>query len=326
MPVPPSAADPTDLFLNLEGDGGGGCSALAVDPAPRAPASPCSSSTDESGSVTSLAVVKHEGGAAPPPLVAELLEEKRLKQQRLARKAELARLSRKRKKERLDDLEGQVADLRQELERERKRRRQAESDMREALAESRSAAPAAAAAAQEQEQAEAGPDADAAEAEAYASLEQSMAGCSAPPSEVRAQVRAVLDLGQSRLEARGQAAARAARWVAASEALPARFLAWAEARGDTFFGPGGLWRTVLAHEVRATDEQAAALDGARRAAGHAPEHGAVAAAAAALSAEVARQGTAAAAALRRFEEVLSPDQMARLLLWVRKHGEVLVRV
>lgn len=53
--------------------------------------------------------------------VTELLEEADLKRKRLARKAELARVSRKRKKMRIEELEADVARLRAELEQERKR-------------------------------------------------------------------------------------------------------------------------------------------------------------------------------------------------------------
>lgn len=58
-----------------------------------------------------------------------LLNEQDTKRQRLARKAELARLSRRRKKSKLCDLESENAKLRAELERERQQRKLAQEQM-----------------------------------------------------------------------------------------------------------------------------------------------------------------------------------------------------
>jgi hypothetical protein len=76
-----------------------------------------------------------KGHAAGPAVDAgvlnSLLKEHETQKQRLARKAELARLSRKRKKTRMSDLEMQLSEMRQELERERKRRKAVEEKMDE---------------------------------------------------------------------------------------------------------------------------------------------------------------------------------------------------
>jgi hypothetical protein len=83
--------------------------------------------------------------ALPPESIEELLEEADLKRRRLARKAELARASRKQKKEAIEDLQREVAELQQELEHERQRTRHAQHEAALAqhqLAQLRAAGPA----------------------------------------------------------------------------------------------------------------------------------------------------------------------------------------
>ena len=81
------------------------------------------SASDEGNASPDDTLLKLGNAPSNNTLVQRLLREETLKKKRLARKAELARLSRKRKRERLEELEDEVARLKEQLHEAQERER-----------------------------------------------------------------------------------------------------------------------------------------------------------------------------------------------------------
>lgn len=276
-----------------------------------------------------------------------LLEEQDLKKKRLARKAELARMSRKRKKTRLADLEVEVDQLHDELERLRKQHKQDQEHL-ERQAQQLAMAQAASANA---------------EARAQASIEQAMQQAHAQSqalaqaqAQVQAQVLAQVEAGvkkekenpnqpeareaelaqfvdkvvtviQSREQA-AQAPSNGALDDVLEPRIPLKFLQWAMSHPDKFFAdPSGLWHSLFHVDLSCNPNQMADLLTLRD-----PIKRQVA-----LWSELENEHkkyaglmkefiTLAAGNLDKLRAVLTPAQYAQYLAWVERFGPICIKI
>lgn len=174
----------------------------------------------------------------PAESIEELLEEADLKRKRLARKAELARVSRKRKKLRIDELESEVADLKKQLENERKRARTA------CLLHA--------------QQSSSSPNCTKDLSAAISAITQAQ---STDDSQVLVQkfynaFKKKVDVVTGNLDVLSQGS---------KPCLPVRFVQWLMSQNDKFYSdPNGLWSSLLSQEVGASPEQLSSLADLRK--------------------------------------------------------------
>lgn len=271
-----------------------------------------------------------------PDTIRELIREQSVKKQRLARKAELARMSRKRKKTRLNDLEVEVSKLVEDLERERKQRKLAQEQLAVAQHQIRVSQQQAA------ENELAASMSDAALAEEWKRLSEDLrrltaaaaatAATAAAPAtgtaapELSKVIGDLANLMKKKNSAAVHQMKNAHKYM--TPALPLRFLEWVMNQKDTFYEDcSGLWNTLFAQEVGLSDEQVRAVLAlrpamqAQRAAGQEVQQ-LYTKLCAALQAHLAQSSQS----LERLTAVLSPDQLARFLAWVDSYGSVCVQI
>lgn len=280
-------------------------------------------------------------GLVPPEKLRELLKEEDVKKSRLARKAELARLSRRRKKMRLGDLEEQVAALEAELETAVKQRHAAEDAL--AAVDLRAAAerPPEAFATEEVQTSEikrlyalmrtqieaAGRSGGA--AAAATAMEGTAAAAAAAGGEGELQ-QTVLDLlaCYARRDARGAEQVQRLRAQLATP-LPLHFLAWAAAQGERFLAdPAGLWSCLCLREVGLSPAQLARLQTSLlpAVARHAAAAERMASAVGELAAATAESQAGAQRVMAELAAGMAPEQLARFLAWINTYGQVVVRI
>jgi len=241
----------------------------------------------------------------PPENIEELLEEADLKRKRLARKAELARVSRKRKKMRIDELEGEVAELKQELERERKRTRNLEENAR-ASTDLSSCAPAAL-------------SVNAQLSQAIGAL-TGQGGVVPDPALIQgfySAYRNKVAENSSHLDALRQCG---------QPCLPVQFLQWVLSQNDKFYeDPNGLWASLFAQEVGASAEQLNSLRSLRRDPA-APTLTHVQAAANHLDVLLRGHMAESTSTVEKMMGILSPKQLRAFFQWVDRFGPVCVKI
>jgi len=234
----------------------------------------------------------------------KLIEEQNLQKQRLLRKAEQARLSRKRKKMRMQELEKESEHLRQEVKR-----------LRTALSaqESKIAAMASAGIAPVVP--------DDGHKQMFAQLQKIVD--TGNKDQVATQVELMLRSfkagmpdGEKYLES------IAARM---SPSLPVRFLQWILTKQDSFYeDKNGLWHSLLTEETGLSDEQREEVKNLRKTCFETPfnKNALIEQLAKHLKQQQAQQSHM----LEKLNGILNPEQLAKFLLWIRKHGEVCIKI
>jgi len=286
-------------------------------------ASPATSTTALSPSPRSVSGSGSANGPVDTDTVRELLKEQGVKKQRLARKAELARMSRKRKKSRLCDLEVEVAQLKDELDKERKARKVAENCL--AIAQQQARMTATPAPAQ--------PEADQSIAAENALVEESKTlhdqlrrQLSADSKEVPRIVSEVLNVVKRRQTQTAQQIRGLSRHMTPS--LQLRFIEWALAQKDAFYADNsGLWNSLFVREVGLSQEQLATVMNFRVAM---QQQRAVAqemqTAFAKFSAAFEQHNNLANESLAKFVSVFTPEQLGKFFNWVDTYGQVCVQI
>lgn len=261
-----------------------------------------------------------KGVLLPPESIEELLEEADLKRKRLARKAELARVSRKRKKMRIEELEGEVAELKRELERERKRSRQ----IREQKVEREVAQPNKI---KSVPSANSSQEAEKRMTEAVSAMVKGPTGTSNEAQLVRGFYEAFkhkVEVNTTHLDLLGKGA---------RPCMPLRFVQWLMAQGDKFYkDPNGLWNSLLAQEVGASPEQLSKLQNLRKelvaseGATSAPAWAEIEQAAARFDQLLRSHMACSSQSLERFMDILTPEQLVAFFKWVDRFGGVCIKI
>eukprot|EP00468_Gymnochlora_sp_CCMP2014_P008422 CAMPEP_0167763142 /NCGR_PEP_ID=MMETSP0110_2-20121227/13183_1 /TAXON_ID=629695 /ORGANISM="Gymnochlora sp., Strain CCMP2014" /LENGTH=301 /DNA_ID=CAMNT_0007650143 /DNA_START=564 /DNA_END=1469 /DNA_ORIENTATION=+ len=266
------------------------------------------SSDNETQKVLSTKPMKNSGNtiSVNKTEVLKLLEEQNLQKQRLLRKAEQARLSRKRKKQRMQDLESECTTLRKEV-----KRLKAALDAQEMkLAQAASANSVLG-----------NPQCDTETQGMYKSLEMLVTegkedGISHHISEMvetvkrrKPNVEKYLDAFASRI----------------SPSLPVRFLQWIFTKDSKFYeDKRGLWNSLFVEEAGLSIDQMEELKKVRKLSSEPPFdkdeliHQ--------LSNHLNKQFEYQSNVIARLNGIMTPSQMAKFLLWVQKHGEVCIKI
>ena len=248
----------------------------------------------------------------PPESIEELLEEADLKRKRLARKAELARVSRKRKKQRIEELEDEVADLKRQLEHERKRAKTThEAQLKREVLQP---APSPGSIALQTEE------------QLTASIAAMIKGSSDEPAP--ALLRGFYEAFKQKVKMNTTHLDLLSK--GSRPCLPLRFVQWLMSQSDKFYSdPNGLWTSLLAQEVGATPEQLAMLGDLRgelQRSSPAPAWAEVEAAASHFDKLLRSHMSASTQSLERFMGILSPAQLVSFFKWVDRFGGVCVKI
>ena len=281
--------------------------------------------------------------------IRELLKEQGVKKLRLARKAELARVSRKRKKSRLCELEVEVAELKEELERECKLRKAAQDSLIVAQQHARLAqasAPVvpevmdlshAQAQAQPRPQIQLANNAAGGEvalAEEVKLLHEAIR-CSLSALSVSGvstfheQVRLVSELVNTLKKHQGNALAQTKHLQKSLTApLPLRFLEWALSQKDHFYEDNsGLWNSLFVREVGLVPEQLSALMSLRPAVQMQRSSALdVQTAFAKLTTSLHAHASQGVGSVDKFVSLLTPEQLCKFFTWVDTYGSVCIQI
>eukprot|EP00471_Norrisiella_sphaerica_P000838 CAMPEP_0184487830 /NCGR_PEP_ID=MMETSP0113_2-20130426/10357_1 /TAXON_ID=91329 /ORGANISM="Norrisiella sphaerica, Strain BC52" /LENGTH=332 /DNA_ID=CAMNT_0026870241 /DNA_START=561 /DNA_END=1559 /DNA_ORIENTATION=- len=240
--------------------------------------------------------------------MAKLIEEQNLQKQRLLRKAEQARLSRKRKKMRMQELEKETEFLRSEVKRLKTTLIAKENKI------------AAMASANKALQPSAVPDSTEYN-EMYNKLDGAVQEGKA--SEIRTVVdHMVRSFKSSKPDAEKYLKAFSAQ---ISPSLPVRFLEWVLGKKETFYeDKSGLWYSLFAEEAGLTPDQMTELKKLRESRSSSPFNKEDLMKQ--LGSHLQDQCDHQEKMLDKISQILTPDQLAKFLLWVRKHGEVCIKI
>mmetsp|Transcript_16557 Transcript_16557/g.23244 ORF Transcript_16557/g.23244 Transcript_16557/m.23244 type:complete len:378 (+) Transcript_16557:467-1600(+) len=259
-----------------------------------------------------------ESKSEAPPLE-ELLEEADLKRKRLARKAELARLSRKRKKTRVVELESEVANLKEELERERAKVAELEEERLKQMVSVDAGNPNSV-------------DLDERLKFKFAEIcriplkTEDKSGASAGPIKNAVQdyfdahknKAAYNDLQMANLEA------------SMSSCVATSFVRWVLNQGDRFYdgdNPGGLWTSLFKNDLGCSADQLQSMQDLRcKMKCKLQEWNEVETAFRRLSPLLRSYFSDSSAILKNFVSLLTPAQTTQFLQWVEKFGEVCVKI
>lgn len=281
--------------------------------------------------------------------IRELLKEQDVKKYRLARKAELARMSRKRKKMRMNDLEDEVDRLKDELERAHKRIKVAEDKLCEAqqqqqlLQQQQQAAPAPAVSA----------PAAAPPIQAFSSnlpfspmmLEEENRSLHSAirnalyrrpsnnndnGSEEEVKIPAMVDnlvnvFKKQNMNALSQLTTMRDHMEIA---LPLRFLEWAMHQSDKFFNdPSGLWASLCHREIGLSASQLERLMSLRcEMQSQRSSASDVEMAYNQFKSCMETHLSQAETNLARVVDIFSPEQLAKFFSWVDQFGSVCVKI
>uniref|UniRef100_A0A7S0DP25 BZIP domain-containing protein n=1 Tax=Amorphochlora amoebiformis TaxID=1561963 RepID=A0A7S0DP25_9EUKA len=270
-----------------------------------------SSKSETSSDNESLKPLKHT--KAPGATIAvnkqevmKLIEEQNLQKQRLLRKAEQARLSRKRKKMRMQELEKESDNLRNENKR-----------LKTLLAAQKNKIAAMNA------------------AEAF----NKSLNCQAQEREMYQKLREAVDSGESKVvsgqlehifksfkDGRPNAEKYLENFATRiSPSLPVRFLRWILSKQDSFYeDKNGLWKALFSDEAELTAEQIKEMKKLRAECASCPMG----------KAEIMEQIRTYMQnqleyqdkILGKLGKIMQPEQMGKFLLWIEKHGEVCIKI
>jgi len=292
-----------------------------------------------------VSVGSASGAPVDSDTLRELLKEQDVKKQRLARKAELARMSRKRKKMRLTDLEEEVERLKDELERATKRFKSSEEKLIDA-----------------QQQVAAANAVAAARPVVTSESQSTCAALDEQSKQLHQAIRHVLmHQASQRSGMNSRSDADVKMQQASSSMLPAlvadligvmkkksaligsqvgqvkdqmelplalRFLEWAMNQTDRFFAdPSGLWSSLCHREIGLTPEQLERMMNLRQEmqtqrSSSADVQMAYNQFQSCLQAHL-DQGESN---LGRVLDILSPEQLAKFFAWVDQYGPICVKI
>jgi len=240
--------------------------------------------------------------------MAKLIEEQNLQKQRLLRKAEQARLSRKRKKMRMQELEKESEFLRAEVKRLKLALVAKENKMAAIASANKAFFPAL--------------SADSIEyAEMFTNLEESLYGGN--QGDVKAQVEYMLRSFQSnKVDAEKYLEAFSNQ---ISPSLPVRFLEWILNKKAEFYeDKSGLWNSLFSEETGLSKDQMKEMKKLRDSCSYNPfKKDEVMKK---LGIHLKEQCEHQEKMLQKLSKILRPEQLAKFLLWVRKHGEVCIKI
>jgi len=265
----------------------------------------------------------------------ELIKEQTVKKQRLARKAELARMSRKRKKTRLTELEGEVAQLKEELERERKQRKIAADNLVAVQSQLRVNQALAA----EQDLSTALSDTALMEEnkQLHESLRKVMgaaptaANATAGAQQMyQAEVqRLVTDLVQvvNRKQSNTVQQVRPLQ-KQLTATLQLRFIEWALSQKEAFYADqSGLWNSLFVREVGLSQDQLSSIILLRQAIQQQKQIAAeMQSSFVKFNAAVAAYAQHSSANVDKFVSMFTPEQLAKFFAWVETYGSVCVQI
>lgn len=250
-----------------------------------------------------------------PPLE-ELLEEADLKRKRLARKAELARLSRKRKKTRVSELESEVAQLKEELSRERAKVTELENERLKRMISS-----------SQGENSSTNLD-DRLKAKFLELCQVPLEKASANPAVVQTAVQDFVDAYKSKSACNGLQMAGFEKSF--SSCVATNFVRWVLNQGDRFYNvenPSGLWSSLFKSDLGCSPEQLQKfLDLRTNIQGKLREWSEVETAFRKLSPLMRSYFNESAATLESFVSLMTPAQSVQFFQWVDKFGEVCVKI
>mmetsp|Transcript_10318 Transcript_10318/g.19793 ORF Transcript_10318/g.19793 Transcript_10318/m.19793 type:complete len:336 (-) Transcript_10318:314-1321(-) len=252
--------------------------------------------TESGATASTIAVNKQE--------MLKLIEEQNLQKQRLLRKAEQARLSRKRKKMRMQELEKESDFLRQEV----KRLKSALSAKESKIAAMASATTVPVVA-------------DSEHKEMFEQLQ--LIVDSGKTEQVPMHVENMLRSFKSGMPDAEKYLETIATRV--SPSLPVRFLQWILTKHDSFYeDKSGLWHSLFSEETGLSSEQLEEVKKLRETCTDTPFN--KNALIEQLTKHLKEQQTHQSQMLQKLSGILKPDQLAKFLLWVRKHGEVCIKI
>lgn len=264
-----------------------------------------------------------------PSTYEELLKEQDVKKSRLARKAELARLSRKRKKSALEFLESEVSRLQEELAEERKMARIAEEKLTQLQGDSFKVSGKTAA--------------------SDSAAGDNIAAAGTQPldeqvKQVSTSLRAMVQKGQAnsadakeavcqlynvfKLQSLNSASNLARVKKDLELSLPLRFLEWAMNQPEKFFqDTNGLWRTLWLTDIGLTPSQFEQLVSLRNAfQSQKSAQAEIEKSYAALCQLVESQLVNSSRSLDSICSLLTPEQLAKFLAWVETFGSICIRI
>lgn len=252
-----------------------------------------------------------------------LLEEQDLKRKRLARKAELARMSRKRKKMRMGDLEQENSRLQAELDRIRKHRKQDQEQLvRQAqqLLDSN----------WEKMNVPADPQADDLKVAVKAVIDAHKTSSNGLSNIEETKMAHLID-DVVNVVKRREISARmhlSALDETLEPCMALRFMQWAMCQSDKFFTDNnGLWSTLMQHELKVTPEQMSEILGLRPTLKQQQQTWTEVENTHRLFNTLLRQHLSNTSAhMIRLRSILTIEQMARYIAWVEQYGPICVKI
>jgi len=238
----------------------------------------------------------------------KLIEEQNLQKQRLLRKAEQARLSRKRKKMRMQELEKESDFLRAEVKRLKAALMAKENKIAAMVSANKAISPTALSDANEY-------------SEMFGKLEKAV------DEGQNAQVAMQVDYMLRSFKNNKPDADKYVKAFAAqiSPSLPVRFLEWILNKHEGFYeDKNGLWYSLFAEESGLTMKQMAEMKDLRK--NRAKTEFNKEELMKQLTSHLKAQCTHQEKMLDKISKILKPAQLAKFLLWVRKHGEVCIKI
>lgn len=232
----------------------------------------------------------------------ELLEEADLKRKRLARKAELARLSRKRKKTRVQELESEVAQLRHELSRERSKVLELENEKMKTVT------------------------VETTEKSLVSKFQKICRSVEENPASLAPAIDEYLDAHKSKNFC--NQVQIAGYETAFGSSTTYNFVRWILNQNEKFYeDPSGLWHSLFAQSLGCSAAQLQQLKILRETLGpKLQQWNEVESAFAKLCPLVRGYFGDAPTTLRSFVSLLTPTQTGKLFQWVDRFGEVCVKI
>jgi len=257
---------------------------------------------DTENSQNKVFKTESDSGSDRPPL-AELLEEAELKRKRLDRKAELARLSRKRKKTRVQELESEVEELKEQLSRERMKVAELET---ESLKNASSKTV----------------DVD---HRLKATFQKVCLGTD-NISDAASLVKDFLDAHRSKNSCNEVQMSGFENSLGSN--IVHSFVRWIMHQNDKFFDdPSGLWRSVFGQTLRCSTAQLQQFQELRRGLrGKLQQWNDIETALTTIWPLLRSYYRETPATLESFLSILAPSQSGQLFQWIARYGEVCVKI
>jgi len=239
--------------------------------------------------------------------VVQLLQEQNVKKRRLARKAELARESRRRKKVRMAELEVEVDGLKAELARLKRATEAAGQRAREEAAKAQIRVSSA-------------PDTVATEAPVKKPEEVAMVVNSSDVQDEGVAEQPALVLSEDPCEN----TSFKQLLNALSPSLSLRFLGWVLGQTEKFYqDPDGLWVQIFAREVGLSTQQMTGMVALRS---QKLKTGIMQDVRARLAGYLAERDRCGEDTLGKLESILTPKQMRKLHAWIENFGSVCIKI